>query len=181
MDAYPRLAVLAARMLVGHEERPDPINALLAGSPLKRESDMPGPSILGFLACGAVIRRNAYLAAGGFDDVIFFMGEEDRLCLDLATLGWGMAYVDDIIAHHHPSPSRDTLRRRARTARSRLLTTVLRRPWPVVLRATAETFREGRAGWMAATETLRVLPQALNSRRVIPSHVEAARRLLDPR
>lgn len=181
MDAYPRLAVLAARMLVGREERPDPINALLAESPLRRESDLPGPSILGFLACGAVVRREAYLAAGGFDDVIFFVGEEARLCLDLAALGWGMAYVDDVIAHHQPSPSRDIPRRRARAARNRLLTAVLRRPWPVVFRTMAETFREGRAGWMAITQALRVLPRALNSRQVIPSHVEAARRLLDSR
>ena len=64
--------------------------------------------MLGFLACGAVVRREAYLAAGGFDDVVFFMGEEERLALDLATLGWGLAYVDEVVAHHHPSPTRDS-------------------------------------------------------------------------
>lgn len=181
LDAHPRMAVLAARMLVGPEERLDPICPLMAASPLGKDEDLPGPSVLGFLACGAVVRRDAYLAAGGFDDVIFFMGEEERLALDLETLGWGLAYVDHVVAHHHPSPARDSVKRRARAARNRLLTTVLRRPWPVVLRAVADDLHEGRAGWLAVAESLRVLPKALAARRVVPPHVEARRRLLDER
>lgn len=179
LDAHPRLAVLAARMLVGEQERPDPICRLMAESPLGTEEDLPGPSVLGFLACGVVVRREAYLGAGGFDEVIFFMGEEERLALDLATHGWGLAYVDPVVAHHHPSASRDSLKRQARAARNRLLTTVMRRPWPVVLRAAGEDLRAGRAGWLAVAETLRVLPRALANRRVVPAHVEARRRLLD--
>jgi GT2 family glycosyltransferase len=161
LDAHPRLAVLAGRMLVGPEERPDPICALMADSPLGREPDLPGPSVLGFLACGAVVRREAYLAAGGFDDVIFFMGEEERLSLDLAALGWGLAYVDRVVAHHHPSPVRDSVARQARAARNRLLTAVLRRPWPVVAAMVSDDLRAGRAcratesrtgeGWWCAT------------------------------
>jgi GT2 family glycosyltransferase len=179
LAAHPRLAVLAGHMLVGGENRPDPICASMADSPLGRSEDLPGPSVLGFLACGAVVRRQAYLDAGGFDDVIFFMGEEERLALDLATLGWGLAYVDRVVAHHHPSPSRDTVARLARAARNRLLTAVLRRPWPVVLRAVAEDLRGGRSGWVAVLEAVPVLPRALARRRVLPPHVEAARRLLD--
>lgn len=179
LDARPRLAVLAGRILVGEDERPDPVCELMAGSPLGTENDLPGPSVLGFLACGVVVRREAYLAAGGFDDVVFFMGEEERLSLDLATLGWGQAYVDRVVAHHHPSPSRDSVKRRARAARNRLLTTVMRRPWPVVLRAAGEDLRAGRAGWLAITEAARVLPRALANRRVVPAHVETRRRLLD--
>jgi hypothetical protein len=98
LDTHPRLAVLAGRMLVGPEERPDPICELMADSPLGRDDDLPGPSVLGFLACGAVVRRDAYLAGGGFDEVVFFMGEEERLALDLAALGWGLAYVQDVVA-----------------------------------------------------------------------------------
>ena len=73
LDAHPRLAVLAGRLLVGADERHDPVCALMADSPLGRAADLPGPSVLGFLACGAVVRRDAYLAAGGFDDVVFFI------------------------------------------------------------------------------------------------------------
>jgi len=179
MQRHPRLAVLAGRLLVGDAERPDPVCGLMARSPLGTADDLPGPSVLGFLACGAVVRRDAYLAAGGFDDVVFFMGEEERLALDLVTLGWGLAYVDHVVAHHHPSPSRDTVQRAARAARNRLLTAIMRRPWPVVLRAVAEDLRDGSAGRLAVRQATARLPRALAQRRVVPPHVEAARRLLD--
>jgi GT2 family glycosyltransferase len=178
-ERHPRLGVLAARVLVGEEERPDEICALMAGSPLGVEPDLPGPSVLGFLACGAVVRTEAFLAAGGFDDLIFFMGEEERLALDLATLGWGVSYADDVVAHHHPSPARDSVARQARAARNRLLTALLRRPWPVVLRAVGEDLVAGRAGWLAVGQALRRLPTALARRAVVPPAVESARRLLD--
>src|SRR4051794_4844290 len=107
LDAHPRLGLLAATILVGSEERLDPVSEEMAASPLPRRPDVPGPAVLGFVACGTVVRRDAYLAAGGFDDVVEFAGEEDRLALDLAMLGWDLAYVADVVAHHHPSPSRE--------------------------------------------------------------------------
>jgi len=179
LDAHPRLAVLAGRMLVGPDERPDPICALMADSPLGREDDLPGPSVLGFLACGAVVRRDAYLAAGGFDDVVFFMGEEERLALDLSARGWGLAYVERVVAHHHPSPVRDSVERQARALRNRLLTMLMRRPWPVVLGAVLADLRGGPAGRLAVRQALARLPRALRQRRRLPPEVEAARRLLD--
>jgi GT2 family glycosyltransferase len=178
-ETHPRAAVLAGRMLVGENQRPDPVCALMASSPLGTEDDLPGPSILGFLACGAAVRREAYLFAGGFDDVVFFMGEEERLALDLAAAGWGLAYVDDVVAHHHPSPARDTVERQARAARNRLLTAMMRRPWPVVLGVVADDLRSGAAGRLAVAQAVRILPRALARRRRLPAHVEVARRLLD--
>ncbi|GAA3147819.1 DUF2795 domain-containing protein [Nonomuraea salmonea] len=89
LDAHPRLAVLGARVLVGPDERLDTVSERMRDSPLGTEPGMPGPSVLGFLACGVVVRRDAFLEAGGFDDVVFFFGEEERLALDLAALGWG--------------------------------------------------------------------------------------------
>jgi GT2 family glycosyltransferase len=167
-------------MLVGPEDRLDPICRDMATSPLGTAEDLPGPSVLGFLACGAVVRAEAYLAAGGFDEVIFFMGEEERLALDLETLGWGLAYVDAVVAHHYPSPSRDPEAQRARALRNRLLTTVLRRPWPVVLRTALEELRGGPAGRLAVRDAARVLPAALRERRPLPAEVELRRRLLGP-
>ena len=178
LDEHPRLAVLAGRMLVGEDQTPDPIGDLMARSPLGREPDLPGPSVLGFLACGAVVRRRAFLGAGGFDDVVFFMGEEERLALDLACQGWGLAYVDRVQAHHHPSPSRDGQDRKARAARNRLLTAVLRRPWRVVLDELVAVLREGPVGVAALRQALPVLPRALARRRRLPREVEGRRRLL---
>jgi GT2 family glycosyltransferase len=168
LDAHARLAVLAARMLVGAAETPDPICGLMAGSPVT-DVGLPGPAVLGFLTCGAVVRRDAFLTAGGFDDVVFFHGEEERLALDLAAAGWGMAYVDDVVAHHYPSFSRDVNGRRALAARNTLLTAVMRRPWPAVartvlaavragspgLRGCAVPYRDSRAPWRDAAHCLR--------------------------
>jgi GT2 family glycosyltransferase len=179
MDRHPRLAVLAGRVLVGPEEQPDAICDLMAQAPLGREEDLPGPSILGFLACGVVVRRDAFLAAGGFDEVIFFMGEEERLALDLAALGWGLAYVDRVVAHHEPSPSRDTTSRQARVARNQLLTAVLRRPWRIVVTVAGQQLAAGATGRRGVLQALAVLPKALPRRRLLPSHVEERRRRLE--
>lgn len=179
LDAHPRLAVLGARVLVGPEERLDPVSALMRDSPLGLEPDLPGPSVLGFLACGAVVRKEAFLEAGGFDDVIFFFGEEERLALDLAARGWGLAYVDSVVGHHHPSPARDHQARKSLAARNALLTALLRRPWPVVARRAFEALRGGPAGWKGLRAALGRAPRALAERRLLPASVERARRALD--
>lgn len=183
-DAHPRLALLAGRILVGQTEWLDPTCEQMATSPLGTASDLPGPSVLGFLACGAVLRRDAFLAVGGFDDVVFFFGEEERVALDLAAAGWGLAYVDTVIAHHHPPPGADRSGRAALAVRNRVLTAVLRRPWPVVaavvraeaVRGMAGRRRSGLDGILAAVPRL---PAALRQRQVIPPAVETSRRLLD--
>jgi GT2 family glycosyltransferase len=180
LDAHPRLAVVAGRVVVEPDQQPDPICRLMEQSPLARRRDgLPGPAVRGFLACGAVVRRDAFLAAGGFDDVVFFMGEEERLALDLVACGWGLAYVDSVVAHHHPSPVRDPEQREVRRRRNELLTAVQRRPWPVVAGEVTDQLRSGRTGRRAFRAALPVVPRALRARRRLPADVEAARRLLD--
>ncbi|WP_052424217.1 glycosyltransferase family 2 protein [Nonomuraea candida] len=179
LDAHPRLALLAARVLVGPEERLDPVSEQMSRSPLGVEPDLPGPSVLGFLACGAVVRTEAFLEAGGFDDVIFFFGEEERLAMDLAAQGWGLAYVADVVAHHHPSPARDPRGRQVLAARNSFLTAVLRRPWRVVARRAFEAVRSGPTGWAGLRTAVRRLPAALSERRGLPRSVERARRRLE--
>jgi GT2 family glycosyltransferase len=178
-DAAPRLAVLAGHMLVGAQETPDPTSAMMAASPLGRDDDLPGPSILGFMACGAVVRRKAFLEAGGFDDVVFFRGEEQRLALDLRTQGWGLAYVDSLVAHHHPSPQRERTAGAILAARNDILTAIMRRPWPVVASTIVETLGRGGTGRRAVAQALLRSPRAMRHRRPVPAPVEEARRLLD--
>jgi GT2 family glycosyltransferase len=177
--SHPRLGLVAGRVLVGSAEVPDPMCASMATSPLGTDPDLPGPSVLGFLACGAVVRRDAFLEADGFDTVVFFMGEEDRLALDLASRGWGLSYVDSLVAHHHPSPARDATARLALGARNKLLTALMRRPWPVVIAELTRLFGRDRAGRIALRQALPRLPHALARRRRLPARVEAARRLLE--
>jgi GT2 family glycosyltransferase len=161
-DAHPDLAVIAARTLVGPSERPDPITPLLRDSPLG--TGVAGPAILGFMACSAIVRRQAYLEVGGFSPVLFFRGEETLLSWDLAAAGWALCYVEDVVAHHHPATSRapggDLVERR-----NAVLTSWMRRP---VHRAVAASLRDPQA-FRAAVPKLR---QALRQRHALPKHLE---------
>jgi GT2 family glycosyltransferase len=176
--AYPRLGLLAAQVRVGPEETLDPVCEQMAVSPLTSPRAVPGPPVLGFVACGAVVRRDAYLEVGGFSPRYGVGGEEELLALDLAAAGWDLAYVHDVVAHHWPSPSRNPRLRRITQVRNQLWTTALRRPLPVVGRALVDAARtdEGRAGLRRAA---RELPWLLRSRRVLPAVVEEQVRKLE--
>ncbi len=179
LDADPRLGLVAARTLTGPAREPDPVNALMAHSPLR---DGPAAEVLGFLACACVVRKEAFLGAGGFSSLLFFVGEERLLSYDLATAGWARHYLPDVVAVHEPSAARpgSHLRRQAER-RNLLLTAWLRRPAPVAL---AETLRlaggaardpDDRAALAAAA---RKLPAALWHRRRLPPQVEQKVRIL---
>lgn len=84
----------------------------MAVSPLPAEAGLPGRPVLGFLACGAVVRKTAYLEVGGFSDFLFFIGEEGllarmgevvaRLSADLPLGTWGCNSHDGrewVVAH----------------------------------------------------------------------------------
>jgi GT2 family glycosyltransferase len=179
MRAHPRLAVLNARVLVGPEERLDPLCAQLATSPLGTPPDLPGPALLGFIGCAAMVRTEAFLAVGGFDPVVRFPGEEERLSLDLAAAGWGIAYVDSVTVHHHPSTRRhDPAARRTAIWRSRVLTAVLRLPAGDVVRVVVAALRAGAPERRGLWRALPDLPAALRRRRRLPSSVLADLRLL---
>ncbi|WP_078962687.1 glycosyltransferase [Streptomyces sp. SCSIO 75703] len=178
---HPRLGLLAARTLVGPGRDADPLNGRLAASPLGTAADLPGTQVLGFLACASVVRREAYLDAGGYHPLLFFGAEETLLAYDLAARGWGVTHCPDVVAHHHPDPAPRT-GRPARVRRNELLTAWLRRPLPHALartRALAADARRDRQARHALREALARLPAALRDRRPLPPHVERAARLLD--
>ncbi len=179
MQAHPRLALLAARILVGPEERLDPVCTEMAASPLGTEPDLPGPSLLGFVACAAMVRTEAFTAVGGFDPVVRFPGEEERLALDLAAAGWGLAYVDEVTVHHHPSPRREAPeRRQAGIWRSRVLTALMRYPTGAVAGQVLRALRAGPPGRRGVVGALPRVPAALRRRRVLPAGVMAGVREL---
>jgi GT2 family glycosyltransferase len=172
MRAHPRLGLLSARILVGAEEELDPVCTEMAASPLGTEPDLPGPSLLGFVACAALVRTEAFTAVGGFDPVVRFPGEEERVALDLAAAGWGLAYVDQVTVHHHPSPRREAAAdRQAGIWRSRLLTAVLRYPARDLVGQVLRGLRAGRPGWRGLAGALPRVPAALRRRRVLPTAV----------
>jgi GT2 family glycosyltransferase len=181
-DTHPRLAVITGRVLVGHENEEDPICAELERSPLPEEPGMPGRPLLGFLAGASVVRRSAFLEAGGFTDRFFIGGEEELLATDLASAGWWLCYVPALVVHHHPSPHRDANDRRWCTVRNALWCAWLRRPLASALRKSWCLVSDApgdRATWRGFAAALAGLPWVVSQRRVIPGTVEQGLRLLE--
>ena len=181
-EAHPRLAIATARILVGPQEVEDPICAELERSPLPGEEGMPGAPLLGFMAGGSMVRRSAFLAAGGFEPRFFIGGEEELLAADLVAAGWWLCYVPRLVVHHHPSTRRDSSGRCWRLLRNALWSAWLRRPLSGVLRKTgrlvgsAPRTRETCRGLAAAVAGL---PWVLRQRRVVPPEIKRQLRLLE--
>jgi GT2 family glycosyltransferase len=182
LDRHARVALLAARVLVGSDARLDPTCAAMAASPLPAACAEPGPAILGFVAAGVVIRREALLACGGFEERYGIGGEEARLAVALASRGWELRYVPGVVAHHHPVPSPTRAGRAARVLRNDLWTTWAARPLVPAIQATVRAIRASgwrRATWVGVLGALRGVPWIARERRVVPPGVERALRLLE--
>jgi GT2 family glycosyltransferase len=182
-DRNAELALLAARTVVEPGGRTDAFSDLLADSPLGRLPGLPGPLVLGFQSCSAVVRKSAFESAGGFSPVLHFRGEEQLLALDLAVTGWRLCYCPAIVAFHQPSPRRQTpAAQRARVLRNDFLTSCMRRPPSMCLARSAPLLRAAahdRAHLRAAAEAVARLPAALRNRRVLPPEWERQVRLLE--
>jgi len=166
LERYPRLAAVTAQVLVGADGRVDPVARELAASPLGADG-LPGPRLLGFLAGASVFRRDAFLEVGGYEPRLFIGAEEKLLAYALAERGWSLAYVPELIVHHHPSRARDPAARSLLLERNELWIAWLRRPLALAVRQTLRT--PPRALWRA----LAGLPWILRQRRVLPPQVEA--------
>jgi GT2 family glycosyltransferase len=184
-DRHPSLGLLAARTIVWPQRREDPLTDQLANSALGRRPDLPGPSILGFMCCSAMVRKHAFEAAGGFSEVLHFRGEEQLLALDMASLGWDLCYCPEMIAIHQPSTARSTTAAQdARVLRNAVLTTWMRRPMRHCLEATGTLLRAAlrdRDHARGAAEAILRLPSVVSERRPLPPNVEQALALLESR
>lgn len=180
LDAHPALAVLCARVLVGPRQREDPTCAAMAASPIPRDG-LPGPALLGFLAGASVVRRCAFLEAGGYEPRFLIGGEEALLSLDLLARGWRIGYAPQLTVHHYPSAQRDSALRRRLLRRNALWLAWLRLPARMLLADTAGAClaalrsRDDAAGVLAA---LRGLPWVLPRRKVIPPQLAHLAQLL---
>lgn len=180
---HPRLGLVAAAILVGDEARADPVNRKLLESPLDPADDLPGPRVMGFLACACVVRRAAFTQVGGFDPLLFFGGEETLLAQDLAARGWGLSHMPQVYAHHHPSEARPPPEwRHTLEKRNALWTVWLRRRPRVVLTHTARialsALRDARSRRALCAATA-LVPEILAARRRLPATVERDLSLLE--
>jgi GT2 family glycosyltransferase len=175
LDAHPRLAVVNARILAEPGAREDPIVAELRDSPVPGPDWLPGPALGSFLAGASVVRREAFVQAGGFSERLWLGGEEELLATDLLTRGWEICFVEGLTVHHAASPIRDTTRRRHDGLRTTLWFTWLRRPMRPALRRTlflARTAPRDRTSVLAWWDAVRGLPWVLAQRRVRPRPIE---------
>jgi N-acetylglucosaminyl-diphospho-decaprenol L-rhamnosyltransferase len=182
LDAHPRVGLVAARVLLGDDELLDPACAAMAASPLAGDSRLPGRRVLGFVACGAVVRRTAFLQAGGFQRRLGVGGEEQLLAVDLATCGWDLVYRDDVVAHHHPSTIRNHRRRDEQHVRNKLWFAWLRRRHGTALRISRAAVRAAGSQPVARMGLLRALAGArwaLANRRPVSASLEGDLRRLD--
>ncbi|WP_170315526.1 glycosyltransferase family 2 protein [Nakamurella deserti] len=183
LDRHPSLALVNARILVGEEERLDPISAEMADSPLTERDGIPGTVLLSFMAGAVVVRRSAFLGVGGYHPRFFIGGEEETVSYPLADAGWQMRYVPDVVMHHHPSVA-NAPHLRAFGMRNTLWNAWLHRPWRSALRWTVFTLadtpknRDWARGLMMA---LGGLPWALAHRRPVERELDEAMSVLDRR
>lgn len=182
LNAHPAVAVVTGTVLVGERARLDLTCLRMARSPLPRLPDLDAPALLGFLAGASMVRREAFLAAGGFEPRLLLGGEEELLALDLARAGWTLAYLADAVIHHYPSPRRDAESRRWLLARNALWVAWLRRPFRTAMARTLATARRGvrdREARRALIAALCGVPWIARQRQVIPGDIERHLRLLE--
>jgi GT2 family glycosyltransferase len=183
LDQHPRLGLVCGRVVVGAEEREDPASRAMAQSPLPSTPDLPGRPILGFLCAASMLRRDAFIAAGGFEPRFFLGSEEELLALDLLAAGWALTYVPEVVVHHHPSPLRDAGRRSHLLLRNALWCAWMRRRLPDAMRRSRAVLgrtASRREQLTALTAAVAGLPWVLRRRRVVPPYLaDALRRLED--
>ncbi len=165
----PALALVAG-VYVLPGGRPDPLAVEMAASPLPARPGQPGPRVVGFPAGATMVRREAFVAIGGFDERFGVGGEEQLLALDLLDAGWDLCLARDVAVLHDPAP-RSGGQRRARArleARNRLRTALLRRPLGDLPAAFGAVWRTaGLRGAASMAGTVADLPWLLRERRVV--------------
>jgi GT2 family glycosyltransferase len=180
LDFHPLAALTAARVCLEPHGDDDPGCLAMDQSPLG--DDDGARRVLGFMARSTVVRKDAFVFAGGFDERYVVDGEEMPLALELASRGWKLAYLPHAVVHYAPSSrGRDPRARSVRSIRNDLWTAWSRRRGWGVVRGTVSAMRRGepsarlRAFWAA----LRHGAWIIDERRPVSAEVEAQFRLVE--
>ena len=180
LDRWPRVAVLSARVVVGDARDPDPTCDAMRASPLDRH-DLPGPSLVGYMAGACVFRTSLFRALGGYEPRLFIGGEEELVALDLLDAGHAIVYCDAMTVLHRPSARRDSGLRRRLLARNAALVAWLRLPWRDVAAATLEACVASARGGHLLADTgalLRGIGWAMRRRHAVDPRVVEMRRIV---
>jgi hypothetical protein len=121
------------------------------------------------------------LEAGGFHGRFLVGGEEELLAIDMASCGWQLHYVDQLVAFHHPSAMRDAGTRRRCQQRNALWVAWMRRRLPSAMGATVLAGRRALRDAFARqglADALAGLSWVLKERRPVAGDIEGALRRL---
>lgn len=157
LDQHPRVGVINARVVVGREQ----------------QASGASDDVLCLTPEACVIRRDALLACGGFDPRFEIGGDELLLSLDLASRGWLLRQVDDIVLHRDepPAASLDP----ARVLRNRLWVAWLRyrspEAWMFTRKVLSDSVRDGNSR-RALFQALAGLPWVIPERRPVNSRLQ---------
>lgn len=104
--ADPRTAVVAAEIFVPAARAPEtPCTPAAPGAAMPHEAGGL-PEV--FIGCGAAIRREAFLDAGGYDPAFDYYAEEYDLSARLLLAGWSIAFDRAFrVMHHKVAAGRD--------------------------------------------------------------------------
>lgn len=142
LDLHPKLGLIMSKILIEPEGRYDPCCQSMEASCLPNTYNLPGVPILGFIACGAVIRRSAFWSAGGFNDRFGTWGEEALLSVDMVKNGWGLSYINSVVSHHYPVKARDFKPIKIQEIRNTLWTCWMRRSPLKILKVTGKYVKD---------------------------------------
>lgn len=182
LDRHRDVALLNAHVLVGEAGRSDGLHREMVDTPLPDRAELPGHRIVSFLEGASIVRRAAFLAAGGFARELGIGGPEQHLAAELLVRGWELRYVPAVRARHMPDHAEPPPRVWRLGLRNALWFAWGRRPPRAALRWTVHLLRCSPANAttaLALLDALRGAPRVLQRRRPLPAAVEAQFALLD--
>jgi GT2 family glycosyltransferase len=182
LDRHPRVGLVQAHVLVGERQQADPLHADMVDTDVSDDPGLPGHPILSFLEGTCVVRRDAYLAAGGFDGRLFVGGVEEHLAADLLSAGWKLRYVPEVVAYHCPDHGEPPAFVRRIGIRNTLWFAWQRRPLGPALHWSVHVLRQSGLTLTTASglgQALLGLPRVLARRRPLPLDIERDMARLD--
>lgn len=106
LDARPRAGIIAFR-IVDHGTGGERVLAPFPAHDVRRDPTITGrpQPVAYFLGGGHALRREVYVATGGYHEHFVFGEEELDLSYSAIQAGFEIFYAPSIVVHHHPMPS----------------------------------------------------------------------------
>lgn len=119
MEARPKVFSLSFQIVLRHESAPENF-----------ASRTPFP-VRDFIGCASLLRREMFLALGGYEESFIFFGEEPELCVRALQQGFEMQGYPAFVIQHNVSPvHRDLAKRATLLIRRESLVALVYYPFP---------------------------------------------------